>query len=91
MSNEPANHTETPVCVMPRPSQPGALYFDTSDVSEFLRRWNLECEDFGLSDPQKCTRIANYCSKSTKEVIELLPGYLERDWTKLQAELKHIY
>jgi hypothetical protein len=39
------------VGVMPRPGQPGALHFDTADVSEFLRRWNLECEDFGLSDP----------------------------------------
>jgi hypothetical protein len=39
------------VGVMPRPGQPGALHFDISDVSEFLRRWNLECEDFGLTDP----------------------------------------
>jgi len=44
-----------------------------------------------LSDPQKCSRIADYCSKSTKEVIELLPGYLERNWAKLQVELKNMY
>ena len=36
-------------------------------------------------------QVTDYYSKSTKEVIELLPGYKDKDWTKLQAELKNIF
>jgi len=32
--------------IMPRPGQPGAPFFDDTNVTEFLRRWNIECEDF---------------------------------------------
>ena len=77
--------------VMPRPNQAGAMRFDKTDVTDFLRRWNIECEDYGLSDPQKCDRIIDYCSPEIREVIELLDGYTNRDWEALQAELKKLY
>jgi len=75
--------------MMPRPRQP--LYFDGTDVSEFLRRWNIECEDFGINEPKKCARLPYYCSKEVKEVVEILDGYEERNWTKLEAGLKEHY
>ena len=74
--------------VMPRPGQPGALHFDKTNISEILRRWNNECEDFGLTDVQKCTRLPDYCAAETRETIELLSGYEERDWLMLQTKLK---
>ena len=77
--------------VMPRPGQPGALHFDNMNISEFLRRWNNECEDFGLTDPQKCTRLPDYCTSETKDAIELLSGYNESNWTTLQSELKSLF
>ena len=77
--------------VMPRAGQPGALYFDNTNVTEFLHRWNIECEDFGLTDAQKCARIPDYCTPETKDVIELLDGYKNNDWTKLQSELKGLF
>jgi hypothetical protein len=76
---------------MPRPGQDGALKFDKTNVSEFLRRWNIECEDYGLTDAQKCSRVGDYCIKEVKEVIELLPGYTEGNWETLQKELKSTY
>ena len=71
--------------VMPCPGQPGALHFDNTNVTEFLRRWNIECEDFGLTDTQKCARIPDYSTPETKDVIELLNGYKTNDWVKLQS------
>src|SRR6266496_416333 len=71
--------------VMPHPGQPGALRFDGKNISEFLDDWNLECEDYGYSDEQKCTRFSNYCESMIKEVVKLLPGYISRDWTALQT------
>jgi hypothetical protein len=80
-----------PVGVMPRPGQAGAPYFDNTNVTEFLRRWNLECEDFGLTDRQKCARLPDYCTPKTKDVVELLEGYKTSNWTKLQEELKGLF
>jgi hypothetical protein len=76
---------------MGRPGQPGALYFDKYNISEFLRRWDIECEDYGLTGPQNCQRVGDYCSPEIKDVIELLPGYDENDWTVLQQQLKNTY
>jgi hypothetical protein len=77
--------------MMPRPEQSGAPRFDGTDITEFLRRWNIECEDVGYSDRQKCDRVPFYCTPDVKEVVELLDGYLERDWTKLEKDLKEQY
>jgi hypothetical protein len=77
--------------VMPRPGQPGALHFDNTNITEFLRRWNNECEDFGLTDPSKCTRLPDYCTPETKDTIELLSGYKNKNWTTLQSELKDLF
>ena len=77
--------------VMPRPGQPGAPFFDNTNVTEFLRRWNLECEDFGLTDRQKCARLPDYCTPKTKDVVELLDGYKNSNWARLQEELKGLF
>jgi len=77
--------------VMPRSEQPGAPHFDGTDITEFLRRWNIECEDVGLSSSQKCDRVPFYCTPDVKDVVELLDGYLEKDWTKLEKDLKEQY
>jgi len=55
--------------VMPCPNQAGALHFDKSNVTDFLRCWNIECENYGLTDPQKCARIIDYCAKDIQDVI----------------------
>ena len=76
---------------MPRPGQPGAPLFDDTNVTEFLRRWNIECEDVGFTKPQRCDRLPYYCTPDVKDVVELLDGYLESDWDKLQRDLKDQY
>ena len=43
--------------VMPCPGQPGALYFDGMNISEFLKNWDIEYEDFDLTNEQKCFRF----------------------------------
>jgi hypothetical protein len=60
-----------------------------SPITEFFRRWNIECEAFGLTDTQKCERIPYYCVD--QDLIELLEGYETNDWELLQTELKEIY
>jgi hypothetical protein len=76
---------------MPRPGQPGAMQFDGKNITEFLNDWNIECEDFGLTEPQRCARFPNYCTKDIKETIKLLSGYISNDWATLQKEVTKLY
>jgi hypothetical protein len=76
---------------MPRPEQLSPLWFNGTDVTEFLRRWNIECEDAGYDDKGKCRRLPFYCEPTVKDVVELLDGYLEEDWAKLENDLKGQY
>ena len=76
---------------MPFPSQTGALFFDRDSISEFLRKWKIQAETFGLSEQQKCLRLPDYCSSALKLVIEALPGYAECDWDALERQLKDTF
>jgi len=87
----PVSTIVCPVGVMPRPGQAGAPFFDNTNVTEFLRGWNLECEDFGLTDRRKCARLPDYCTPKTKDVVELLDGYKAFNWTRLQEQLKGLF
>ena len=77
--------------VMPRPGQPGAMQFDGKNITEFLEEWNIECEDFGLDERQRCARFPNYCVPSIKETVKLLPGYVTSNWATLQDDLRKLY
>ena len=79
------------VFIMPRPGQPGSMLFDGNNVTEFLDNWDLNCEDYELTDVQKCTRLPNYCTPEIKDVVKLLNGYISRDWSVLRKELKDFY
>jgi hypothetical protein len=57
---------------MPRP---GVVNFDDNDITDFLRRWNIECENFGRTDTPKRERIPYYCCDEIKELIECLEGH----------------
>ncbi|TMC20323.1 MAG: retroviral-like aspartic protease [Chloroflexi bacterium] len=76
---------------MARPNSPEALSFDGTNVSDFIRRWGNECDDCGLADAQKCSRLPDYCTPDIKEVVELLDGYMSGNWMTLQGELKGLF
>ena len=84
-----------PTCVyeptMPRPGQPGAMQFDGHNIIEFLEEWNIECEDFRLTETQRCVRFLNYCTLQIKETVKILPGYIASNWTTLQSDVKKLY
>jgi hypothetical protein len=91
VSNHILTTSRTVYNVMPHPGQPGALYFDGKNISEFLDDWNLECVDYGYNDKEKCMHFPRYCERTIKDVVKLLPGYISHNWTTLQADLKGLY
>ena len=76
---------------MPHAGQPGALSFDGNNVTDFLKDWDMEYEEYGLTDVQKCKKLPRYCNKDIGEAIQMLQGYVNEDWTVLQQELKQLF
>src|SRR5436190_11917941 len=76
---------------MPRPGQPGAMSFDGNNVTDFLKDWDMESEEYGLTEVQKCRKLPRYCSKDIGEAVQMLQGYINEDWTILQQELKQLF
>src|SRR5579859_5333975 len=68
---------------MPRPGEAGALFFDKTNVSEFLKRWEEECEEVGYTDAQKCVKLPAYCAEETQIAIRNLGGFEEKSWVRL--------
>ena len=58
------------VGVIARPGQLRTLSFDGTGISDFLKNWKLECEEYGLTDTQKCKKLPRYCSKDIGEAIQ---------------------
>src|SRR5204862_4456175 len=61
------------------------------NITEFLEEWNIECEDFGLTETQRCARFPNYCTPEIKETVKILPGYIATNWITLQSDVKKLY
>jgi len=76
---------------MPRPGQPGALYFDGDNITEFLEDWDSECDEYNYPVEWKCARLPNYCEKEIKTAVKFLPGYIARNWVMFQDDLKALY
>jgi hypothetical protein len=79
------------VGIMPRPGQPGALSFDGNKITDFIKDWNAECEEFALTDVQKCEKLPQYCDERIKESVKDLQGCVNGDWKLFQEELKELF
>src|SRR5579859_1856522 len=76
---------------MPRPGEAGALFFDKTNVSEFLKRWEEECEEIGYTDAQKSVKLPAYCAEETRIAIRNLGGFEEKSWVRLCGEMKDLF
>jgi len=76
---------------MPRPGEAGALSFDKTNVTEFLKRWEEECDEVGYTKAQKWVKLPAYCAEDTRIAIRNLKGYEEKSWTKICDEMKELF
>ena len=77
--------------VMLRPGQPGALLFDNNNVSEFLERWNIECDVFVFIPMKRYVNLPLYCIPVTGKLVKAFKGYTAHSWDLLQEELKGFF
>ena len=65
--------------------------FDGSNVTAYLRKYNLMAADCGLVGRTKLDRFSAYCPLSIISEVESLSGYENGDWDVCEASLKRYY
>jgi hypothetical protein len=79
------------VGIMPRPGEAGTAIFDGKEVSTFVKNWEMDCEEYGLTEAQKCRKFPRYCTREIGEVVEKLKGYEDGNWESFKVELKRLF
>jgi hypothetical protein len=51
----------------------------------------MDCEEYGVTKPQKCRKFPRYCTGEIGEVVEKLKGYEDGNWESFKAELKRLF
>jgi len=69
---------------MPRPGDAGALFFDKTNITEFLKRWEEECDEVRYTDAQKCVKLPAYCTKIANVVGGRLEGMANRGYKTMK-------
>ena len=65
--------------------------FDGSNVTAYLRKYNLMAADCGLVGRAKLDRFSAYCAISIISEVESLSGYENNDWDTFEASAKRYY
>jgi hypothetical protein len=51
----------------------------------------MDCEEYGLTEDQKCMKFPRYCTREIDEAVEKLKGYEARNWELFKAKLKRLF
>ena len=60
-------------------------------VKDFLDKYERMCNVYHVTDPDKCTRLKDYCSYKVVQLIESVASYQTQDWTTLKGILLDYY
>lgn len=69
------------------PGTPGAPYFNGSEATDFLLKFNETCDDFGVRSEDRAARVVRYCKQDIGNHIRMSAEYQDRDWKALQKAI----
>jgi hypothetical protein len=79
------NHTPDMMPPCGSKAAPAKFKGSYEDVKKFLKKFNQMCKACNVpKDQDKCKYILDYCSSKVVKLIEALPSYKDKDWTRLE-------
>lgn len=72
---------------MPLPGAPGTPCFMGANVTEFLERYEELCEDYGLTERERLTKLPRYCFRPIGERIKSWQEWEEKEWGLLRENM----
>ncbi|KAF8802169.1 hypothetical protein BYT27DRAFT_7112967 [Phlegmacium glaucopus] len=79
---------------MPIPHQSTAPKFKGhwSEVTDFLQQCDQLFSFYNVAtDSDKCRFMHSYCDRSTREIVEGLPPFINKEWKKLKALITKVF
>ncbi len=77
--------------MMPLPGTPDIFYFEKTNISEFIERFEDIYNNYQIRDENKIKRVPRYCTQVIDQFIKEIKKYQNEDWGKLKKELKKEY
>src|SRR5258708_7399779 len=68
-----------------------SLHFWGKNILEFLTEYEQAAEQANLMDMKRCQEIRIYFARKEKWVLDVLEGYINKDWQVLKRELLSLY
>src|SRR6266478_4222768 len=72
---------------MPSPRGKDSLHFHGKNIVGFMGEFEYFASHASLTDAQKCDEIRIYFTKKQKRVLDILDGFMNKDWDTLKKEL----
>ncbi|SRR5260370_41946850 len=91
MANTQPTATPNMPYQMMSPHGKDSLCFHGKNIVDFLTKFEHFAGHASLTDSQKCDKIRIYLAKREKWVLDVLDGYLNKDWDSLKKELLSLY
>ena len=76
---------------MPPPGTPGTPFFEGANVTEFLERYNDQCNDYYVLKEDKILKLPRYCNDTIKETVQSFKEWKEQDYAGLQKAMRVKY
>src|SRR5260221_731731 len=68
-----------------------SLHFHGKNILEFLTEYQHAAKHANLMNEKKCQELRIYFMKKEKHVLDVLEGYINKDWQELKKELMSLY
>ena len=79
------------IMAMPYPGTPGTPFFEGSNVTGFLTRYELMCSDFRMEEKEKIRRLPLYCEMFIGKYIESVIQAPGITWSAIRKALRSRY
>src|SRR5260221_14694289 len=76
---------------MPNPCDKEDLHFKGKHINLFLSKYECYADCAHLTEVQRCEDLRLYFSKREKQVLDILKGYQNHNWSQLIKELLLLY
>jgi hypothetical protein len=75
----------------PMPAGREMPFFSGANISEFLERYEAQCEEYAVKGNAVIEKLPQYCELTIRLYIRTIPEWKDRNWEELKKVLKEEY
>ena len=68
-----------------------ALHFDEHNITEFLERFEEQCDEYEVIEKKRWIKLFRYCVKFIAEFMKIFSSYVDRSWKIFEKKMRKEY